>query len=147
MLSIKPFVWRGVLKTKKHKNMIEEEKIIRQHDSGRNPFRTPDGYFENFTDKLMARIAAEVPQQAEPVKARVVALPLWRRAMRYAAAVVAAVVCVGGGTLLYNRLQTPDQLMNGDALEYAWDDDELEDILDYEMVDNNQIAYYLTEAY
>lgn len=147
MLSIKPFVWRGVLKTKKHKNMIEEEKIIRQHDSGRNPFRTPDGYFENFTDKLMARIAAEAPQQAEPVKARVVALPLWRRAMRYAAAVVAAVVCVGGGTLLYNRLQTPDQLMNGDALEYAWDDDELEDILDYEMVDNNQIAYYLTEAY
>ena len=128
--------------------MIQEENIIRQHDSGRNPFRTPDGYFESFTERLMTRIAEEAPQQtAEPVKARIVELPLWRRAMRYAAAVVVAALCVGGGTWLYNRLQTTDQLLTGDALEYAWDDDELDDALDYEMVDNNQIAYYLTEAY
>ena len=127
--------------------MIQEENIIRQHDSGRRPFRTPDGYFENFTDRLMARIEEEAPQQAEPVKAQVVELKPWRRIMRYAAAVAVAAVCVGGGTLLYNRMQTPDQLLAGDALEYAWDDEDLDDVLDYELVDNNQIAYYLTEAY
>ena len=126
--------------------MIQEENIIRQHDSGRNPFRTPEGYFENFTDRLMARIAEEAPQQ-EPVKARVVEFPLWRRVMRYAAAIVAVAFCVGGGALLYNRLQPAEQLLGEDVLEYAWDDDELDDVLDYELVDNNQIAYYLTEAY
>lgn len=127
--------------------MIQEENIIKQHDSGSNPFRTPEGYFENFTDRLMARIAEEAPVQQETVKARVVAIPLWRRAMRYAAAVAVAALCVGGGTLLYNRLQAPEQLLTNDAVEYAWDDEELDEVLDYEMVDNSQIAYYLTEAY
>ena len=127
--------------------MIQEENFIRQHDSGNNPFRTPEGYFESFTDRLMARIAEEAPKQEDVVKARVVELPLWQRAMRYAAAVAVAVLCVGGGTFLYSRLQAPEQLLTNDALEYAWDDEELDDVLDYEMVDNNQIAYYLTEAY
>jgi len=126
--------------------MIQEENIIRQHDSGRNPFRTPDGYFESLTGRLMARIAEEAPQQ-ESVKARVVELPLWRRAMRYAAAVSVAALCVGGGTWFYNRSQSADQPLADDALEYVWDDDDLDDVLDYELVDNSQIAYYLTEAY
>ena len=125
--------------------MIQEENFIRQHDSGSNPFRTPEGYFENFTDRLMERIAEEAPKPEVVVKAQV--LPLWKRTMRYAAAVAVAALCVGGGTFLYNRLQAPEQLLTNDALEYAWDDEELDDVLDYELVDNNQIAYYLTEAY
>lgn len=127
--------------------MIQEENIIRQHDGGRNPFRTPDGYFENFTERMMARIAEEAPKQAEPVKVKVVELKPWRNAMRYAAAILVALFSIGGGTLLFNRLQTPDQLLENDALELAWDDDDLDDVLDYELVDNSQIAYYLTEAY
>ena len=127
--------------------MIQEENIIRQHDSGRNPFRTPDGYFENFTDRMMARIAEEAPRQTEPAKVKVVELRPWRTMMRYAAAILVAAFCIGGGTLLFNRLQTPEQLLDNDAMELAWDDDDLDDVLDYELVDNSQIAYYLTEAY
>ncbi len=126
---------------------MQEENYIRQHDNGQNPFRTPDGYFESFTNRLMARIAEEAPQQRESVKVHAVVVPLWRRVMRYAAAVAVAVFCVGGGTLLYNRLQNQEQALQNDQLEYAWDDDELDEVLDYEMLDNNQIAYYLTEAY
>ncbi len=127
--------------------MVQEEKIIKQHDSGRNPFQMPDGYFENFTDRLMARIAEEEKKEPERVVAKTISMTPWRKMMRYAAAVVVVAGCLGGGALLYNRLQTADSLLVADAMDFTWDDETLDDALDYEMVDSKQIAYYLTEAY
>ncbi|MBR1682583.1 MAG: hypothetical protein IJ700_04435 [Bacteroidaceae bacterium] len=124
-----------------------EEAFIREHDSGRSPFQTPDGYFEGFTERLMARIAEEQPVAEASQKARIVQIPLWRRSLRYAAAIAVAAVALGGGALLYDRLQTPEQAWEVDAAEYAWDTGELDEVIDYEMLDNQQIAYYLTEAY
>ena len=131
--------------------MIQEEKIIREHDSGRRPFKVPEGYFEGFTERMMNRLADE-GLLSEPVEqqTRVVKLPLWRRTLRYAAAVAAVAVCVGGawlygvrnpagdGAQLAAQTETP-------ALEYSEED--INAILDYELVDNQHIAYYLTEAY
>lgn len=126
--------------------MIQEEKIIKEHDSGRRPFTTPDGYFENFTDRMMARIQEVEQQKPETVKA--VPIPMWRNVMKYAAAIAVAVVCVGGGVLLYDGDKDAEEQLQTQQTEFAWDDAEvIDDALDYEMVNNQQIAFYLTEAY
>ena len=125
---------------------MKEEDIIRKHDSGRNPFQTPAGYFEDFTPRIMARIKAEGQQTTEqPVSIQLTVKPV-RRLIRYAAAAVVAGVCIGVGTYLYQQqpnLPSPAETMAN----YVFDEDELDEVLDYEMLDNNQIAYYLTEAY
>ena len=132
--------------------MIQEENIIRQHDNGRSPFKVPEGYFEGFTEKMMNRLQAEgLTVGKASSNQRVVKLPLWKRALRYAAVGTVAVMIVGGG-LIYSRY-----LPNGDtqaqftaqseSIDFYFSDDELNEVLDYELVDNEHIAYYLTEAY
>lgn len=131
-----------------------DENFIRQHDSGVNPFRTPDGYFDDFTARLHARMVNEgllSDVQATETKAKVVKMNPFKRVVRYAAAAVIAGICVGAGTYLYTHRSMADQMMTNDSYELAISDETLDDALDYEMeygmVDNNQIAYYLTEAY
>lgn len=131
--------------------MIQEEKIIKEHDSGRCPFQVPEGYFENFTERMMARVTAESKKPGATSQDRVIKLPLWRRAMRYAAAVALIGMCVGGGWLYSKFSLTSDtqtQLAAQSELsELYYTDDDLNAALDYELVDNEHIAYYLTEAY
>ena len=131
--------------------MMEEE-LIRKHDKGRNPFTTPEGYFEGFTSRLMERIEREgLKEQQTSETAQVVRLHPLRRMMRYAAAAVVTGICVGVGTYFYQRHASADTLALADATEMLFSDETLDDALDYEMdyglVNNNQIAYYLTEAY
>ncbi|MCF0198271.1 MAG: hypothetical protein HUK02_02965 [Bacteroidaceae bacterium] len=106
--------------------MMKEEDILTQR-AKENPFRTPEGYFEQFDQRLMERL---------PRKRRTSWL---RRAMPYAAAVV--LVAGAAGTLYWqaNRQQT---LAEAEAqTEY------MNEMLDYSLVDNMEIAEYLTEAY
>lgn len=131
--------------------MIQEEKIIREHDSGRRPFKVPEGYFEGFTERMMNRLADE-GLLSEPVEhqTRVVKLPLWRRTLRYAAAVVAVAVCVGGAWLYGVRNSAGDGAQLAAQTEtpaFDYSEEDINAILDYELVDNQHIAYYLTEAY
>ena len=125
--------------------MMKEEELIRKYDSGRRAFTTPDGYFENFTAQLMERIEREGLQPE-----KVVRLNPFKRAMRYAAAAVVAGVCIGAGTYLYNQKTTADRQM-AESSEIVFSDETMDEALDYAMecglVDNNQIAFYLTEAY
>lgn len=131
---------------------MTDEKIIRAHDSGRRPFVTPDGYFEGFTERLMQRLPErEDIVQDNPVsvsvphKATIMALTPMRRFMRYAAAIIVMVGCIGGGLYLFNR--NPATSAVTASAEDMVTDENLDEILDYEMLSNNQIAYYLTEAY
>ena len=126
---------------------MKEEDIIRQHDTGRNPFRTPERYFDDFTERLMARLP-EVKPQAEPERPRVVRLPLMRRLARYAAAAMLTGAVLGIGTYYYQRdAAQADALLLAEQQEYSLSAEDLDDALDYAMVDNEEIAYYLTEAY
>ena len=134
---------------------MKEEEIIRHYDTGGNPFRTPDGYFEGFTSRLMERMEREglttaPAQMVEQPTAKVVKMNPIRRALRYAAAAVVAGICVGTGTYLYMNQSSTEQMMAGDAMELL-SEETLEQAFDYEadyeMLDNSQIAYYLTEAY
>lgn len=121
---------------------MKEEEIIRQHDTGRRPFTVPEGYFEQFTDRLMERL----PEKE--VAPKVVRLPLAKRLVHYAAAAVLAGCILGVGTYFY-RQSAPDAqalLSQTDATDFYGDED-IDDVIDYEMLNNQQIAYYLTEAY
>ena len=141
---------------------MKEEDIIRKYDTQKNPFHTPDGYFEGFTGRLMQRMqqeglldqqvhAAQEPGSGTPHKAEVVTMSPVKRVLRYAAAAVVAGVCVAAGTYLFTQRSTPEQMLAVEAAEMNISDETLYEALDYEMeyglVNNNQIAYYLTEAY
>lgn len=130
--------------------MIKEEEIIRQHDSGQRPFTTPEGYFDSFTSRLMERMEHEglLEQPAEnPAlqSAKVIRLNPMQRLMRYAAAAVVAGVCVVAATYLYNHEMSQPQ--GAELADYVLSNDDIDELLDYEVVNNSQIAYYLTEAY
>ena len=120
------------------------EKDILPNKPQHNPLLTPEGYFESFTDKLMQRL----PEQQVAAKPR---FSLFRF-VRYAAAAVVAAVCIGTGTFIYTRqtLPTQDSIEAANALTAQYDDesdDYLDEAIDYELINNSELAYYLTEAY
>ena len=124
---------------------MTEETIIRVHDSGRRPFATPEGYFEGFTERLMQKLPERPTAAPAPHVARQAALTPMRRWLRYAAAIAVVAGCVGGGLLLMRP--APDAAAVAAISDDMLTDDNIDEMLDYEMVSNNQIAYYLTEAY
>lgn len=108
---------------------------------GSNPFKVPEGYFDTLCDRVMAQL----PEQQKPIR-RTLIPRLWR----YAAVLVVGVV--GSACLLIPHLKggQDNQLAQTDVVEdsevgYYYDDDYFSDALDYAMVDNNEIAMYLTE--
>lgn len=133
--------------------MTQEENFIREHDSGRNPFVVPEGYFENFTSRMMDRVKSEGLMTSETPATRrtVVKLQLWQKWSRYAAVAAIVVASFAGGWFFYQqsaRNDVGEQFMaQGDQGDFYYTEDDLNAALDYELVDNDQIAYYLTEAY
>ncbi len=108
---------------------MKEEKLIRNLTEGKgNPFRVPNGYFDSFTDRMIAQLPAAPRHRLMP--------RLWP----YAAAMV---VAVGLGTAYYAVHSHADvdstyELYAGDYENQA---------LDYALVGNQDIETFLTEAY
>ncbi len=114
---------------------MKEEDLIRKLTEGKGtPFQVPEGYFDSFTDRMMARL----PQQPAAFRHRLTAR-LWR----YAAAVV--VVTVGLGSVYYISQNNANGEGVGSSYElYAEDYDN--EVLDYALVGNQDIETFLTEA-
>ena len=116
------------------------------------PFSTPEGYFEDFTQRMMARIATEEKAKEERVTAEATAkvVPLFSRTskfVKYAVAAALAGVVFGTSAYFFSRQsQDMDYLLTA-MQEENMDENYINDVLDYEMVNNQEIAYYLTEAY
>ena len=135
-----------------------KEDIIQRYDSGRCPFKVPDGYFEDFNSHLMERLKTEgmlsdVTMQSDAKTAELqhpaaqrVAFPWARRLTRYAAAAVITGICVVSVALFYSERDTSVAAQMAE-LDFAMTDDEVDAVLDSEMMNNSEIAYYLTEAY
>lgn len=123
------------------------------------PFSTPEGYFEDFTQRMMARIATEEKAKEERVTAGAAqpsaqqtakVVPLFSRTskfVKYAVAAALAGVVFGTSAYFFSRQsQDMDYLLTA-MQEENMDENYINDVLDYEMVNNQEIAYYLTEAY
>ena len=125
--------------------MKEEEYFIRKQCGNGNPFKVPEGYFEQFAPRLMNRLPEK---EAKP--ARHPLRPTWQKTAWYAvAATVCGAMCLGIFHLKSVRhadRQTPSQTAWTAETEEP-DDAYINDALDYAMVSNQEIALYLTEAY
>lgn len=128
--------------------MKKEESYIRNRCGSRTPFRVPEGYFEQFTPRLMNRLPQ---QEAKPAPASTPRIGLHRRHWLYAAATVCGIALLTGGA--YRMIQRSNigsipavtaNVWTGD-LTTGSDDDEFNEVLDYALVDNQEIAMYLID--
>lgn len=126
---------------------MKEEDFIRGKFGRKEPFTVPDNYFADFAEKLMN----ELPQQES--RATMTA-PAKVRHLSYWLATAAAVCCLAfAGTWIYmHRASAPQQTVatvhtphvDQDASEAEQNAIYVEDMLDYALVDNSEIAMYLT---
>ena len=124
-------------------NYNTDDKTLREMTSsanGKNPFRVPEGYFDTLPQRVMERIKEE-GQAGQPKR---------RRKSRFFIRLTAAAVLTGffslAGLMMYEQShpltssQAPTALASAQEMEFA------DELLDYAMLDNNDIEYYLTEA-
>ncbi len=100
------------------------------------PFRVPDGYFDTLPTRVMERI------NATPVKPK----PLWWPRIAAAAAMVG--IFFLAGAMLYQSSPTPVPTI-ADATHSDTDSTNMgytDEHLDYAMLNNSDIEYYLTSA-
>ncbi len=130
---------------RKQPNMKEED-FIRQHCGKTNPFKVPEGYFENFTANLMEQLPQKQNKPATNAYSR------WFNRQRITWYAIAAGFCglafIGTRFFLTphetssNHIQVTYTATNG-----VNEDTYLNDVLDYAMVSNQEIALYLTDVY
>ena len=126
--------------------MNYEEKEMQERFGKGNPFRVPEGYFDQLTDRVMAQLP-EREQQAEQIslsdrhpKSRLVALRPWF----YAAACTIAVV-VMGVTFLSHESAEEHPLASTSTSTTNTESQYIDDAADYVMLDNAEIYACLAE--
>ena len=124
--------------------MNYEEKEIQERFGKENPFRVPEGYFDQLTDRVMAQLP-EREQQAEQTslsdrhpKSRLVALRPWL----YAAACTIAVVVMGVTFLSHDSAE--EQPLASTSTTNT-ESQYIDDAADYVMLDNAEIYACLAE--
>ncbi len=111
--------------------MKNEELYIKSRMGERNPFRVPDGYFDNFAAEMMQKLPAE-PKRGLQVR---------MRPWMYAAACM--VVAIFTATLYFVN-DNPGQDVPAAV---ATTDTYVEDVADYMMADNLDIYACLASEY
>ena len=103
---------------------MNEEKLIMDRFGNENPFRVPKDYFNEFPQRIMKRIERQRRR---------------RRIIRWS---IAAMMtgCILGATFVFNNFKQQILPLEADNSQY------IEDALDYSMINNMEIATYLTEA-
>lgn len=147
-LPIKPSTPSRIKTIKKIIRAMKEEDILKKKCGTENPFKVPEGYFEQFTANLMNQL----PEKPEEKKRKISSLNLWRvRIVSYAAA-----ACVCGvmlfGVSSYLKHQQKEIKLNPTQQQYneqyaSSEDEYINDALDYALVSNQEIASYLTDIY
>lgn len=130
--------------------MKEEQEIIRKCGK-ENPFRVPEGYFEDFARNIMTQLPTE-NYTADDDDAPVITM--WQRVkplLYMAAMFIGMIMCVRvvlGDHMNNNTLENSDNLA---ALEFSWadfeqmSDEELASMIEYTMMDNYSLYQYLSE--
>jgi hypothetical protein len=115
--------------------MMTEEQKIKQMTHGEAGFKVPEGYFENFTQRMMERIPEEPT----------VHTPLWSRWMRSTAVRIAAAAMFVGviGTVCFTTISHRHGAL--DTAQQEEQGEYIDDALDYAMINNNEIYMYLSE--
>ena len=124
---------------------MEEEMYIQEKVGKRNPFRVPEGYFENLTAQVMQSLPEQPKRRAKSI---------FMRPVFYAAASVCALMVVGAAWMWRPasdatsadaasvHANVSSQPLQQDASEIYFDE-----AADYMMLDNHDIYAYLAESY
>ena len=122
---------------------MKEEDFIRKKCGDGNPFRVPEGYFEQFSADLMQKLPEkEASPLSIPLPSR--RKPALRAAWYAAAATVCGIVLFGTHYFRSSRLNAPMPTYSTEYVESG--EVYMDDLLDYAMVSNQEIAMYLTET-
>ena len=129
-----------------HNNELDLKKMV----GNRNPFRVPDGYFEQFTEQVMQQLPAR-EQSIAPISAHPRARKVQMRPWLYAAACTALALMLG---VSYYFMQSPATATDvapmaaaTPATYVAPDNSYIDDVADYVMMDNAEIYACLSENY
>jgi hypothetical protein len=119
---------------------MNEEMYIQEKVGKRNPFRVPDGYFDNLTAQVMQNLPEQPKRRAKSV---------FMRPVFYAAASVCALLVAGAAWMWHPTTEAtsadavqaktvalPQQDASGEYIDEA---------ADYMMLDNHEIYAYLAE--
>lgn len=109
-----------------------EEKYIKEKFGQQNPFRVPEGYFDQLTERVMNQL----PESRH--ESRVVRLRSWF----YAAACVAALAVTG---LTYHFHQQAEEQAMVASVDTNTDNTYIDEAADYAMLDNTEIYACLAE--
>ena len=121
---------------------MNEEMYIQEKVGKRNPFRVPEGYFDNLTAQVMQNLPEQPKRRAKSV---------FMRPVFYAAAGVCALLVAGAAWMWHpseevsssapvqaKAVSQPQQQDNADGY--------FDEAADYMMLDNHEIYAYLAES-
>ncbi len=106
-----------------------------------DPFRMPDGYMDDFTTRLMARIP-----EPEHVSVKPIRRSLWQTVRPYlSAAAVVAVVALGTKALQQNTPASGYETATQTTVANASDNTQQDELYSYLMLDDSSLYNYNNE--
>ena len=106
------------------REFMNEEKLLNERFGNENPFRVPEHYFDEFPQRVMKRIAHQNRR---------------RKMIRWGIAAMMTGIVFSSAFVL-NNFRQQDTTLEADTTQ------SVEDALEYSMINNMDIATYLTEA-
>ena len=121
---------------------MNEEMYIQEKVGKRNPFRVPEGYFDNLTAQVMQNLPEQPKRRAKSV---------FMRPVFYAAAASVCALLIAGAALMWSpsvEVSSPTAVQ-AQAITHPQQQDAsgeyMEEAADYMMLDNHEIYAYLAE--
>ncbi len=115
------------------KEMENEEKYIKEKVGQDNPFRVPEGYFEQLTQQVMSQL----PKRQQ--KARQLRFRPWY----YAAASIVLLAMMG--VSVYFHQDKDEQQQMAVTVETNTENTYIDEVADYAMIDNTEIYACLAD--
>lgn len=133
-------------------NIQNEEQMLKELGlSNANPFKTPEGYFDTLSDRIMARIDEEEAKTAEEKTesaqvARVVSMKQKKSSVisytiRWAVAAAACLALVFIGVDYFGVENKT--IAHNQTIAEEYDDEYGEDMISYSMMDESDVYCYL----
>ena len=116
-----------------------EDKIVKM--AGREtPFRVPDGYFENLTERIMDGL----PEVEKKPAMKPVRISMWDRVKPW---VYMAAMFVGAALIIRvaTGITAQDKTVVATSDDMEWEMSYLDNVMDYSMMDSYQLYVYLSE--
>ncbi len=117
---------------------MKEEKDLLERFGRRNPFKVPDGYFENFTEDVMKQL----PEKEYPAVGKIT---MWERVKPWL--YMAAMFCglMFGIHVLVHYNKTEQNTTNTDVFSEL-PDEYIDPIINQTLMDDYTLYQYLTDA-